>query len=466
MRTLIDNKWIRTINKNGQDEFTFCGALEDRYKHISLYWNADTQKKHDREFNNIILPALSDHNNKTIREYTSDDYRDAIERIKEKGYERDGIKYTYTPASIHNYETLIYYVVFQASAYGYCEDVLKGTRFEIDVTDEFGEIESRVLIKKSLSVKQEKSLAKEVADDVCEHGGVVALLLMWGIGLRNAEACGLNYGDIRPLEEHSDCNVAWIYKTTKIDSTKLQSGGKTYNTGRIIPVPQKIMGFLTKRKEIICKLIKEQGDDIDINSLPICCNGWIEQDSKSYIKRCTADDVTLAARDVFEMAGISSKQLAYLDLELSEGNVATLLKEKEPTAYLLRRNFATQMSILGLTTSEMQYLIGHDVEDAYESRNEFVDSERIYSMYLKLSQREFLNNTGDNCNRTEICIPRKKTMKIHISAKEPTDNIGVDISINDDIKPDFVNTKWFEGSTDITHDRTVNILKYYHEKYS
>ena len=76
-------------------------------------------------------------------------------------------------------------------------------------------------------------------------------------------------------------------------------------------------------------------------------------------------------------------ELAFLDEELSEENTAALLKEKEPTAYLLRRNYATQMCILGLTNAEMQYLMGHDVEDAYESRNEFVDSERIYIMYQK-----------------------------------------------------------------------------------
>ena len=82
----IDDSWIREIYKDGLKELTFCGALEYRYRHVAKNWNTDTRKKHEREYNNIILPALKNHNDKSIREYIREDYENAIEIIKENGY--------------------------------------------------------------------------------------------------------------------------------------------------------------------------------------------------------------------------------------------------------------------------------------------------------------------------------------------------------------------------------------------
>ena len=241
---------------------------------------------------------------------------------------REGIRQQYAEATIHNFENLIYYVVFQASVYGLCDNVLWGTKFVLDVSDEEEEIESRVILKKSLSIDQEKRFCVEVMSDIEEDGAYVALLLMWGLGLRNAEACGLNYGDLKPLEGHPECYTAWIYKSTKINSNELQSGGKTYNTGRIIPIPNILMTFLNKRRALISKLIVQQGKaDIDINDLPICCEGQIEEYSDNYLNRCKADQVSFGAHEIFEEAGILPKQLAFLDEELTEGNTAAILTE-------------------------------------------------------------------------------------------------------------------------------------------
>ena len=117
-RTLIDNTWIRETYKDGKREYTFCGALEYRYSHVAKNWNSDTRKKHEREYNNIILPALKNHDDKAISEYTKDDYEEAIEFIKENGYEKDGVRRQYSESSIKNFQNLIYYVVFQSAVYG------------------------------------------------------------------------------------------------------------------------------------------------------------------------------------------------------------------------------------------------------------------------------------------------------------------------------------------------------------
>lgn len=147
---------------------------------------------------------------------------------------------------------------------------------------------------------------------------------------------------------------------------------------------------------------------------------------------------------------------------MSEGNVASILKEKEPTAYLLRRNFATHMSILGLTNAEMQYLMGHNVEDAYESRNEFVDSERIFIMHRKLSNRPLLNTRTSNDNTDRICIHKQSTVRIHASALEPSDAVSIRIEAKD---PEMVQTKCFESVHPGVYARTVNNLEQYSAGY-
>ena len=460
----IDSKWIREIIREEADPFdryTFCGALELRYEHIAINWNKDTRRKYDRLYNGVIIPSLVGHDEKTIGEYTKDDFNDAISRIKENGYIEKGVKRYYSESSLHTIENLIYYVVYQSSVYGLCDNVLWGSRFMLDIPDEQEEILLETKIKKSLTVAQEKKLYEELLTDITEDGAFVALLLMWGLGLRNAEACGLNYGDIKPLEDHTDCYTAWIYKTTKIASNELQSGGKTVNTGRIIPVPDMICSFLYWRRCLIVDMIAQnRKTGVSVDDLPICCDGSIEEGADGFLKRCSAREVTSAAVDVFTAVGITPRLLAYLDQELSEGNTAKLLKEKEPTAYLLRRNYATQMSVLGLTVPEMQYLIGHDVEDAYESRNEYVDNDRIYEMAKKLRKRSLLNNYSNN-NAGEVKLPAKKTVKVRVTAREPEDAISVDISAEKDIS-----TTWFEEEEKrTTFPRTIDIFKDYWKLY-
>jgi hypothetical protein len=84
-------------------------------------------------------------------------------------------------------------------------------------------------------------------------------------------------------------------------------------------------------------------------------------------------------------------------------------------------------------------------------------------MYLKLQQRELLNEKKDNYNKTEIHIHGPGTVKLHISANEPTDDILVKIS--ESAKEPDTETKWYEGVEAVEEDRSVNVLEIYHQLY-
>lgn len=465
----LNESWTREIfgaeNDRYDNGLTFCGAYEECFFDISLYRSKQTTDQYNRYYDTLILPALKDHNSKCIWEYTREDFEEAVLSIQEEGYFQKGKRKAYAEATIRVFRMLIFDVVFHASAEGLCENVFWGTDFyrEKEISPE-EEIEKRVVLKKSLSVQQEWDLYSALTEDVCEDGAAVGLLLMFALGLRNAEACGLNFGDIKPLRDHPDCKTVWIYKTTKVGTNTLQTGGKTINSGRIIPIPGKLAEFLTRRREaILCKLQCLPDQEFQIDSLPVCCDGEIGDEIENCKKRCSSQDISNIAHAYFEKAGIYSDQIAFIDAELSSDKTASVLKEKDAKAYLLRRNFATHMHILGLSTAEMQYLIGHNVEDAYETRNEFVNEERIYAMHLKLANRPILNEIRNDGHSNHIrCVPGSVS-KIRIVANEPAEEIDVKLSAPSKAK---VDSQIFTEGTRIHASRKVSILSEYLHAYT
>ena len=82
--------------------------------------------------------------------------------------------------------------------------------------------------------------------------------------------------------------------------------------------------------------------------------------------------------------------MTYIDAELQRAANEKQF-EKDPSAYLFRRNFGTHLFILGLSETEIQYVVGHDIEGLYETRNEFVNEERLLEIKQKMEQRPIFN---------------------------------------------------------------------------
>ena len=60
------------------------------------------------------------------------------------------------------------------------------------------------------------------------------------------------------------------------------------------------------------------------------------------------------------------------------------IDEKEVTTYLFRRNFATTLYGLGLPLSDIQYYLGHDVEDPDTARSHYVNKDKLLAIKTKL----------------------------------------------------------------------------------
>lgn len=467
---ILSDMWAREVYGSKEERgkntnLTFCGALEKCYVDIAYYWREKkTRKKNESSYENIILPALEDHDEKRIGDYTKEDYEEAIEVIKRKGYTEKGVIHSYSESSIKNFERLIYYVVFQAAVRGYCENVLWGTKFEIDDMNVEDRAAEKVQLKKSLSPNQEKKMAKELLSDITRTGEEVGVLLMLALGTRNGEACGLNYGDIKTLQQFSEDVVAWIYKSTIPDSSTLQSSGKTWNTGRIVPVPQKVARYLEERKQRLERHLEEIGElgKACIEDLPIVCKGNMLE-GKNYEQRASARAISNAAKEIFKFIEVEGRQLAYIEAELLEDSYGETVNEKDPTAYLLRRNYATHLQLLGLSVSEIQYLIGHNVEDIYESRNEFVDEKRIHEMAKKLSYRPLLNELKKDTDILEVTLKKGEEARIIIEAQEPLDKL--EITVIGCGKNKACTGRYFTESYEKKYDRVIDVTQAYHKAY-
>ena len=452
---------------------TFCGTLEEFYTVISRGWNNETKVKYDRDYNNVIFPNIRDHNFKIISAYTKEDCEQILNSIQEEGYLYKGERKDYSDSQMNHFKYLIYLVFRCATAAGLCNDFLWGTKFEINEEREKLAIRSKTQIKKSLNVEQEKKLFERLTETPEEEGELVALLLMFSLGLRDGEACGLDFGDIYELPAYNGCYVAVIKQSTIPNTSILQSSGKTWNSGRRIPIPSKVCEFLLERKHMILDIISQKGLDVDIDRLPVASKGYIDCDLRNFEIRLKADQVTETAREIFKQVEISSEVLSSLEIEMEEEIQRLEVTESNVTAYLLRRNFATHLKILGLDYSDIQYLLGHCIEDPYINRPDYTDS-KLYILSKKMENRPLVNFPAENQfslkQNTEQVLSGNKiinikgngnTVKVQINALEKNDTLSIKMLS----KGKNVTVDLYEDYKSYDLNRDLDILKKYMGDY-
>ena len=482
-RPLISDQWAREYH--GEEEpgirngimitpLTYCGTLEEFYKVISRYWNDATRKKYDRDYNNVILPHIDNHNTRIISSYTKEDCEEMLRRIQEDGYDSKGVKCEYSENAMNHFKYLIYSVFSHAANAGYCDRFLWGTKFELNFGRETIAVRSKTQIKRSLSIDQEKELISALMDTPKENGKRIALLLMFALGLRDGEACGLDFGEIYELPYYKGCYVAVIKQSTIPNSSILQSSGKTWNSGRRIPIPGRVVAFLLERKAIVAEFIERNGLDIDINRLPVAAACALFDDSAEISKRLKADNVTDEAKKVFRQSGIASEVLATLEIEMEEESARLEISESNVTAYLLRRNFATHLKILGVDYPDIQYLLGHCIDDPYINRPDYTDS-KLHQLSECIANRPLVNDRIDErIQLPGFCEEQysgNKTIKIEndagcvrarIYALEKNDKLKIKTTAEDSARVAYTVR---EGYKSYEMRRKIDILKKYTGDY-
>lgn len=140
----------------------------------------------------------------------------------------------------------------------------------------------------------------------------------------------------------------------------------------------------------------------DVGQMSVVCT------FDSFFQRVASKQIINEERKFFMEIKANEKQFAYIDAVLDNDELRTNLNDvQDPSAYIFRRNFVTIMSILQLDESEIQYTIGHDIEDNYEKRNDFLNEDRIYEIKKKLQYRPAFNAVSAAIKAEQKSICRK-----------------------------------------------------------
>ena len=172
----------------------------------------------------------------------------------------------------------------------------------------------------------------------------------------------------------------------------------------------------------------------------------------------------------------------YKDLQYEEMMIEMDVGEKDPTAYLLRRNFATHLYILHLNEPEIQYVMGHNMEDAYANRHDYSSEEQLVLIARKMNDRPLFNDvfpaqqaqmlSGEkrkvsSCDTSALTLQTEErvegTLVIHMYTLEPSETINVSVLTSGE---ELRNAKYCFIPVEKGISRTVNIVRTYQEAYT
>lgn len=189
------------------------------------------------------------------------------------------------------------------------------------------------------------------------------------------------------------------------------------------------------------------------------------------------DRLSALSEDLEELAKIE-----VTDPTLKEEDVSL----KDPTAYLLRRNFGTHLSILGFSDEEIAYLMGHKIGTVGLNRNMFSNEDQLRKMFTKLNMRPLFGSNAcsqlkkkvsskkpiarfDNVPEASITALATKGAKaaFRLSAKEPGDTVKVTIKKRPNTDAIPVTMWCYDKRLEEmeTCDSTVNVMRMYQETY-
>ena len=382
-------------------QLTFAGLLQHYFyesdasgRNIGISAKWDEEKTAGRCLNDYerrILPTMERLGLRDVpaSELKEEDYESILNKLAEQ--------YHYNDGTIAHYRLLISRVYHAGVDHDHFPDHLLwlgicDSDTETEADKESHRVNSMTKIRKSFSISEELRLVRWILSlsPITATGEEIGLMLMYTTALRGNETCGANFSSVHILDYHEDTPVIDMLQSTKKNSSETKSGGKTSNAPRTLLLMIFVYDFIQKRKEYIASLINsgklELGESYgSVEDLPIVCR------KHNYLQRASSGDLSAAGKALFLEIGIEKSELSYLFEVLCSSEFQSMqIEEKDPTTYLFRRNFATHLYQLGFTPSEIQYWMGHEIEDPFTQRSFYADPDQIYGLKAKWEQHPVL----------------------------------------------------------------------------
>lgn len=448
-------------------------------------------------YNKRILPNLPDPY-KALADYTAEDFLRPIDIITQEGYRKggeDNNHIDYADSTIDGYRRLIHRVFERAYENGIIQrDVLVGTSLkELKISNAEIEQEKKKLRKSFTPMEEfaifDKLLASIQSKYRIATGQTFGLFLMCFMGLRPQEIASLVFGDLRRLKTIMDRYVFEVLSANKPGSRKRIGGGKTFNAPRLQVAFDMLAVLILDRKERIKQLLDNKNVHIDIDSLPVACK------DNCYELACTPEDISVAGRELLLSLDFPARRMAVIEeilrRDANSGEAQFLImgvEERHPTTYLLRRNVATRLHLSGLTEAQIQYLMGHKIEQDYVLRSDFTNEDMLkdiirkaerhpiyqyiidgevkvsypaFDSYIISSAPASLNINDSSYIKLEFPISSKeRTVQLIIDETEPYDDVKMIIQDSDAIRGTLTKTP-----LDKNYPRHVNNLRTMYQVY-
>lgn len=418
-------------------KLTFSGALiryfgDDRYAEgaVSKGWSDETAREYLIDYINTVLPAIKRVGTEiAIESFTNEiieRIHDEIKNIRPKAEEQ---------RLAHYYRLVSRTYISAVNGEGFIQRAYPDD-YEEGKSKAVKKRGTRLLLKKSFGIEEEIKLVRWIKklDMEKAKGEDIGLMIMFLFGIRNGEACGLTFGDIKDLP--NGMKAFYIKQTTVAGSKTVRIGGKTKNAFRVIPIYPFASEILENRKTYMSSIISSDNSAEDksknVEKLFIA-NGNNITDNLS------ASDLSAAGKKLFnKILGYDSesdKRIIALTEDFSSKLRDAGIDEKDPTTYLFRRNFATHLGNLGMESRQIQYLIGHDIEEEGYQRSYFSSGDELESICSKMKKHPFqfiydhiYFEDGKNHHHIENMYSFKhpgETVFIQVIANETYDNVRV-----------------------------------------
>ena len=232
-----------------------------------------------------------------------------------------------------------------------------------------------VRMPRSISLDVEFALAAGMIDNCCEHGELIAGLLMLCLGVRTSEATGFSYKHL--VEVRPGYWALVRYEVSDKDARTTRAGGKTNNAFRLLPLPKFLTEILLGRKrEGLGRFSPET-----VENLPLACKGT-DVDC-----RCTQNEVNAKVKNLYRLAGVTEDLMRTAYQEMRADPDLAEDCEGRATAYLCRHQFATAMVYCGLTPGEIYTVMGHAEEDESVHKSDFANPDAFCALADKMSRR-------------------------------------------------------------------------------
>lgn len=366
------------------------------------------------------MPRLND---RPLSEYTAEDYKQLIYDLSEEKH--------YKNTTLQHYWHLIKCVTAIASQNEGLRDPLWGVYAGEVVTPKDVAQREETVLPRSLDSVMVWKMAKIIYQSVLESGEGTGLALLMENGLRLKEVAGATYGDFRSFKDGEVIPKVFIHNSTIGQTHNTRDGLKTDNGYRTAIISEKLALLLEEKQKRTEEMISKVNTDTthgvtDISRVPMV------HDKNNLLRHCASPQLTAAFRQLFNQVGYKEKDYLLLQNIVNSQDFAEAVKrvtpkelgfaeEKDPSAYGWRREYNTEMHILGVIPEGRQFGMGHKIENPKVKRSDYRNEDLLGRLAKQLNMRPYINpsvldkktiNTScyesDNVYNQDFEIPNKK----------------------------------------------------------